>query len=119
MINGAVTALRFFFSVTVNRAEVSEALTFVAAAQDPNRAESRGGGGFWTRPLGRSTGPRSVPRTERALRESDYRPAIASDGYDGTVRVWDLASGTYTAKPLRHERLPISIVTLSPHSRHL
>jgi hypothetical protein len=30
MINGTVTALRFFFSVTVNRAEVSEALTFVA-----------------------------------------------------------------------------------------
>ena len=47
-INGTVTALRFFFTVTLDRADVIKHLTFVrGAAQDARHSQPRGGGAFF------------------------------------------------------------------------
>jgi site-specific recombinase XerD len=44
-INSAVSGLRFFFSITVDRAAVTKPLTYVCGAtEDPRRLEPRGGG---------------------------------------------------------------------------
>ena len=46
-INSAVSGLRFFFSITVDRAAVTKPLTYVCGAtEDPRRLEPRGGGAF-------------------------------------------------------------------------
>jgi WD40 repeat protein len=47
-----------------------------------------------------------------ALGMLEGRPVIVSSGYDGAVRVWDLASGTQRGEPLRGHEGPVWSVTL-------
>jgi hypothetical protein len=66
-INGAVSALRFFFSITIDRPDVTKPLTFVAEPRKiPVVLSPEEVARFWRRHLGRSTRPHSVPPMARA-----------------------------------------------------
>ena len=52
------------------------------------------------------------PVTSVALGSFNSQPAIISGGEDGTIRLWDLASGTERGRPLRGHSRPVTSVVV-------